>query len=65
MDIGTFQQDKCQSVMRGPKMATVHFHMVIENIFVSGFGKSDPYYIIAMLPAQHRLLSRHQNFETG
>jgi hypothetical protein len=25
MDIGTFQQDKCQSVMHGPKMATVHF----------------------------------------
>jgi hypothetical protein len=25
MDVGIFQQDKCQSVMRGPKMATVHF----------------------------------------
>jgi len=25
MDIGIFQQDKCQSVMRGPKMATANF----------------------------------------
>jgi hypothetical protein len=31
--------------------------MVIENIFISGFGKSDPYYIITVLPAKHWLLN--------
>jgi hypothetical protein len=39
MDIGIFQLDKCQSVMRGPKNGDRAFlHMVIDNIFISGFG---------------------------
>jgi|SRR5271166_2719984 len=48
MDVGIFQQDKCQSVMRGSKMASAFSHMVIENIFISEFRKSDLYYIITI-----------------
>jgi|HubBroStandDraft_6_1064221.scaffolds.fasta_scaffold1337551_2 hypothetical protein len=33
-------------------------YMVIENIFISEFRKSDPYYIITVIPAKHWLLKR-------